>query len=104
MARRSSRWLMSRTVRLVGTVAVAVVVARAAGSAGGAGGSAPSSEATTSVSADAGAPAPADEAHGPTVTLFADSLGFEATDVVAAALAGHARFESSSLPGVAMCD
>jgi hypothetical protein len=95
---------MSRAVRLVGTVAVAVVVALAAGSAGGAGGSAPSSEATTPVSADVGAPVPPHDSQPPTVTLFADSLGFEATDVVASALAGHAHFESSSFPGVAMCD
>ncbi len=97
---------MSRTFRVLGAVGVALLVLLTIGWAAGANGSAPREDAASSaIPVGSTSTASIDAADDrPTVTLFADSLGFESAQVVADLLGDSVRFDSSSLPGVAMCD
>jgi hypothetical protein len=63
----------------------------------------PTADPTTTTTAPAPPTTEPDDGR-PTVTLFADSLGFESAQVVTNQLGPGVRFDSSSLPGVALCD
>jgi hypothetical protein len=96
---------MSRVLRVVGSVGVAVLVMVTIGWTSGRTTSASEDEDVASTTAlDAAVASTRHDDDRPTVTLFADSLGFEAAQVVADQLGASVRFDSSSLPGVAMCD
>lgn len=109
---------MSRTLRVAGIVALAMLAAVAVGWVATTSSPRGEKALSTTPSADASvttttttpppppAPPPATEPDDgrPTVTLFADSLGFESAQVVTDELGPGVRFDSSSLPGVALCD
>jgi hypothetical protein len=97
---------MSRALRVLGAAGVAVLILFTIGWAAGANGSAPrdgAAPSATPVGSTSTASIDVTDDR-PTVTLYADSLGFESAEVVADLLGGSVRFDSSSLPGVAMCD
>lgn len=103
---------MSRTLRAAGAIAVTALVVLAIGWVATTSSArddralstTPTADATSTTTSPPPPPPPAPDDSRPTVTLFADSLGFESAQVVADALGPSVRFDSSSLPGVALCD
>lgn len=96
---------MSRVLRVVGSLGVAVLVSLTVGwTSGGNSSLSHDDDVPSSTALDAAVASIRQEDNRPTVTLFADSLGFESAQNVTDLVGESVRFDSSSLPGVAMCD
>lgn len=96
---------MARAMQVLGVLAVVVVASITITWTAGTNSTAVPDGGSASIPAADASPAVAEADDGrPTVTLFADSLGFEAAPTVADELGPLMRFDSSSMPGVALCD